>query len=533
MNTMPAPDDTNDARILAALAAVLPAEAIAHDDATRAALASDVFFTGVAPPVACVRPNTTDQVVALVHAARATGFTLAPRGAGLSYSAGYVPADRRTVMVDLRGMDRILEINATDRYVVVEPGVTWEALYTALAPTGLRTPFWGTFSGRHATIGGALSQGAKFFGSGDHGSAAESVLSLDVVVGDGSIVTTGSAGTPHQPTPFYRYHGPDLTGVFLGDCGAYGIKTRIALQLVPRPGHVRTASFAFDTAGAMFGAMTTIGADLLAAECFAMDPFLVDLRMRFEGLDEDLESFRAVFRAGRGLAQGLRDAAGLALRGRRFLADVGFMMSAVTEAASAEEAERKMRAVRAIAHERGGRDLPDSLPKVVRAAPFRRLNRLLGPAGERIVWFHAMLPNSRALALYEETERVFATFAADVERFGLRWGYLISVNGPSTFGLEPIVYWKDAPHPIHAEYIDPDHLARLPRHPPDPAAREAVTRIRTAVVTRWSELGATHLQIGREYPFLATRTAGTRAAYLAMKRAFDPDGLFNPGVLSG
>lgn len=521
----------NANEVLAALRKVLGDAAVDTAADTLKANRSDVYFHGSDAPLAIARPGDVAAVQALVCLAGEIGFSLAPRGAGLSYSDGYVPANAHTVMVDLRGMDRVLEVNVADRYVVLEPGVTWEKLNEALEGTGLRTPFWGTFSGKHATVGGALSQGAKFFGSGNRGSAAESVLSLDVVVGDGSLVSTGSAGTPHHPTPFYRYFGPDLTGLFLGDCGAHGIKTRIALQLVPRPSHVRTASFAYPDSAPMFRAMTAIGADLLASECFAMDPFLVDLRMRFEGLQEDLESFRSVFAAQRSLLAGLRDAASLALHGRRFMGDVGFLMSAVTEGATPEEADWRMREVKRIAHAEGGRDLPDSLPKVVRAAPFRRLNRLLGPEGERIVWFHAMLPNSMASKLFDDTEAVFAEHGADVERFKLRWGYLISVNGPSTFGIEPIVYWKDAPLPIHREYIDPAHFAKLPVHAADEAAREAVMRIRTAIARRWSQMGATHLQIGRQYPFRSTRTEGTAAAMGAIKAAFDPKGLFNPGVL--
>lgn len=517
--------------ILAALHCALPAAAIESAPEALALYRTDVFFAAPCAPVAVAKPASVEAVQALVRAAAQTGFVLAPRGAGLSYSDGYIPANDHTVIVDLRALDRIVEINGPDRYVIVQAGVTWEQLYVALQGTGLRTPFWGTFSGKHATIGGALSQGAKFFGSGNRGSAAESVLGLEVVVGDGSVVMTGSAGTPHQPTPFYRYYGPDLTGVFLGDCGAYGIKTGVALQLIPAAAHLRTASFGFGHAAQMFAAMTEIGASMIASECFAMDPFLVDLRMRFEGLQEDLQSFRDVFAAQRSVLAGIRDAASLALHGRRFLQDSGFLMSAVTEGDEDAEAESRMRRVRAIVAKNGGREVPNSLPKVVRASPFRRLNRLLGPSGERIVWFHAMLPNSRAVELYVETEKMFDKFNDEVKAHGLRWGYLISVNGPSTFGIEPIVYFHDVALPIHAQYIDADHFAKLPKHPADASAHAAVARIRDAIIGRWTEMGATHLQIGRRYPFMSTRTDGTRAALQAMKRTFDPQGLFNPGVL--
>ncbi len=206
-------------------------------------------------------------------------------------------------------------------------------------------------------------------------------------------------------------------------------------------------------------------------------------------------------------------------------------MSVVTEGFTPAEAQWRMEQVRAIAHAAGARDLPDSLPKVVRASPFRRLNRLLGPEGERIVWFHAQVPNSQAIGLYEATEAVFARHQDLVDRHGLRWGYLIGVNGPSTFGLEPIVYWRDEAAPIHREYIAPDHLAKLPIHPADPAARQAVATIRNAIVEVWASMGATHLQIGRQYPFISTRLPGTAQALRGLKRAFDPHSVFNPGVL--
>ena len=270
---------------------------------------SDVFFTAMAPPVAVVFPTAVAQVQDLIKSAGEVGFSIAPKGAGLSYSDGYIPHNAHTVIVDMCKLNQIMEINERDRYVTVQPGVTWEQLHDALAKTGLRTPFWGTFSGKYATIGGAVSQGAKFFGSGNQGSVAESVLSLDVVIGDGSLVSTGSAATPHNPSPFYRYYGPDLTGLFLGDCGAYGIKTRLTMQLIPAPQSIKTASFSFQSAADMIGAMTEIGAQKLASECFALDPFLVNLRMKFEGLGEDLESLQKVFAAQRSLVSGITELA--------------------------------------------------------------------------------------------------------------------------------------------------------------------------------------------------------------------------------
>jgi FAD/FMN-containing dehydrogenase len=113
---------------------------------------TDIFYVADYLPLAVARPSSVADVQALVQHSRDLKISLAARGAGLSYSAGYIAQDARTVVVDLRGMNRIIEVNERDRYVTVEPGVTWSDLRDALQPLGLTTPFWGTFSGRYATI---------------------------------------------------------------------------------------------------------------------------------------------------------------------------------------------------------------------------------------------------------------------------------------------------------------------------------------------------------------------------------------------
>ena len=136
-------------------------------------------------------------------------------------------------MLDLRRLDRV-EVVPEDGYVLAEAGCTWEALDAALEPLGSRTPFRGPLSGRRATVGGTLSQNAIFFGSGLHGTASDSVLGLEVVLASGALLRTGSSAASGTP-PFLRAYGPDLTGLFLGDSGALGIKARASLRLLPRP----------------------------------------------------------------------------------------------------------------------------------------------------------------------------------------------------------------------------------------------------------------------------------------------------------
>ena len=72
-------------------------------------------------------------------------------------------------------------------YVTAQAGCTWKALAEALEGSGYRTPYWGTLSGIHATVGGGASQNSIFWGSGRYGTAADSIIGLEVILADGSV----------------------------------------------------------------------------------------------------------------------------------------------------------------------------------------------------------------------------------------------------------------------------------------------------------------------------------------------------------
>ena len=166
-------------------------------------------------PDVVVLPANRDEVVAVVKLCREYGVPFVPRGAGTSLAGGTVPVGGG-VMITLTRMNRILEIDAGNMTLRVEAGTTWRQVHDALAPLGLRTPFWGPLSGLASTVGGALSQNSTFFGAGIHGPSPDSVLALSVVLADGSILRTDhhrADGTFHA----FRSYGPDLTGLFLGD----------------------------------------------------------------------------------------------------------------------------------------------------------------------------------------------------------------------------------------------------------------------------------------------------------------------------
>ena len=382
-NQSPAGDLVRDLR------ARLPDIAIATDD--LGLYQTDIYYVSEFAPLAVATPRHVDDVIALVRLARELKLSLATRGAGLSYSAGYIPSNARTVIVDMSAMNRIVEINAIDRYVTVEAGVTWATLRDALQPLGLTTPFWGTFSGRHATIGASLSQGAKFYGSASRGMSAESALALKVVTGEAKLLTTGSAATPVAPSPFFRNYGPDLTGAFLGDCGAFGIKTEATLMLVPAAGATAFCSFSFEDPVAQMRAMSEVGAEMLAAECLGIDPFTARARMESEGLGSDLRMLMEIARGGTSLAAGLGNAVQIAASGRRFARRIGYLMNCLVEGRDRSDARSRVARVRRIAVSHGGRAVPAAIPRVMRSIPFPSMSGLLTPSGKRMNWLHTVV----------------------------------------------------------------------------------------------------------------------------------------------
>ncbi len=501
------------------------------DAKEREFFSTDIFYKADNVAEFVIAPGSRDELARAVGIATAAGLTVVPRGGGMSYTAGYRPVRGGSVVVDTRRLDKIVEINEQDMYVTAECGVTWKALYEALKAKGLRTPYFGPFSGMYATVGGALSQNSIFFGSSVHGTAAEAVLALEVALADGTVVRTGTSAAKSNGSPFLRTYGPDLTGLFLGDTGAMGFKMQATLRLIPFPAEQRFASFSFGSDKEMFAAMAQVTRERLAEECYGFDPFLLGLRMKFEGLGQDMKALASVAKSGKSLIGGLRDAAKIAVAGRRFMDDVSYGMHIVVEGRDKDDAESALRRVRKIASENSGAEIENSLPKLVRANPFLPTNRLLGPEGERWVPIHVILPHSRVPGMLKALDAYFNANAKMVEENGIQWGYLASTVGTTATLIEPTFFWPDSHYQIHQRYIEKAHYAKLKQFPENLKAREAMLKIRHDLADLFAEHGGAHLQIGKLYRFKETRDAATWNLLEGIKKLVDPDGVVNPGSL--
>ncbi len=511
------------------LAGVLGAEHVLTGDEDRAFYSQDIY--GASQPAAIVvRPGSREQLAEAVAAATATGYSVIPRGGATSYTGGFLPDRPESVMVDFGRLDRVVEVDAENMFATVEAGCTWKTLYEALAPHGLRTPFWGPLSGRMATVGGSLSQNAVLWGSTRHGVSAESVLGLEVVLADGTLLRTGAGGT-RTAKPFFRHHGPDLTGIFLGDTGALGLKVRATLRLMPAPGAARYASFAFANHGDLAAAMTGIARQGLAAEMFGMDPVLQRQRMKRESLKKDLTALKGVVTSAGGLGRGVKEAVKVAVAGRGFLDDEGYSLHVVVEGRDERVAASDLAAVRRICIP-PGREVENTIPKVMRGDPFMiTLTSAIGPEGERWAPMHGIVTLSEAATAWSRVSALFDDYEGRFERHGIVVGFLLAMAGATGFIIEPVFYWPGKRPLLYDRRLEPAELARLKDFPEAPATQALVEEVRRRLARRFLELGAAHLQIGRTYLYREGLDEASWRLLEAIKDAVDPRRLVNPGSL--
>ncbi|WP_336951577.1 FAD-binding oxidoreductase [Sphingobium aromaticivastans] len=529
-NLGPAPEPK---ALVQRLIAIVGADHVRTEDGTRLFFATDIFTSGE-PVDAVVAPANRDELAQIVKLCGEAGHPVVPRGGGFSYTKGYVPTQPGSISVDLRRMDAIVEINEQDLYVVVEVGCTWRNLYEALKARGLRTPYFGPMSGYRATVGGALSQGSFFLGSTQYGTTADSVLGLELVLADGSIITTGSGAGTNEANAFFRNYGPDLTGPFLHDSGALAFKTRAVLKLIPFPRHNRYATFAFDAheGDQALTAMTGIARAGIAAECYVWDPGFAAKMAVNNKLFDDLRYFTNVLKTGKGLLGGLKDGLKLAATGKKFLASNRYLLHLTIDDISDAGAQGRLEEAVRIALAQGGQAIEPSIPRALRAMPFNDFTAIaFADQSQRNLPTHGVIPHSRIVEAGKAVSRFFADNSDRLQAHDISIGTIFFAVGSNAVCCEPLFYWTDpqlAAHDRRAESSDLDALSTMPDRP---EAGKMVAEMRAELVQLFTRFGSVHCQIGKSYPYRETRRPETFALLQGIKAMVDPANLINPGAL--
>jgi D-lactate dehydrogenase (cytochrome) len=510
------------------LVAVVGERNVLRDEDEKAPYATDVYREQ-SMPAAVVRPGTVEELQRIVAlcAENRTRYTV--RGGGASYTDAYNALEADHLLIDTSRLDRIVEINATGGYAVVEAGVTWAALARVLAPYGMRTPFRGPFSGLKATIGGSMSQNSISHGSGAHGISAESALAFEIIRSDGSLLRTGSGA--FGEAPFARHCGPDLTGLFTGDGGALGIKARIVLPLVALREAHRVVSFSFTDFASMHESMRRIAIERIEESHFALDAALSQGQIaRQDRAGGSLQMALSVLRSSPSLIAGAKQVAAAGLLARKQIGRSAYMTHYIVEGFDDGECKAKLHRLRELV--RGlGREIAATVPAVVRSMPFAQFYNVLGPQGERWVPLHGIMAHDKVLSFHDALEAFFAERKPEMERLGVWSGGMFSAVGSSGFLYEIALYWPDRQTAYHCANVPEEYLASLPQFPENVEARDFIDQMKRELIALYDSFGSVHFQLGRAYPYADRLEQPARELVGAIKQALDPRSLVGPGLL--
>ena len=177
-----------------------------------------------------VMPKTTEEVRQIVLLANRHGIPVVPLGAGLVLS-GLSRALKGGIVLDMKRMNRILEVNEINRYAVVEAGASQGMLQAYLKKHHPKLKHSAPDAPPAATIAGNVSIHGSGHISHAHGFHSEMLNGLEVVLPTGEVVRIGSCATSDYW--FARAPLPDLAGLFLGWAGTTGVMTKLAIKLYP------------------------------------------------------------------------------------------------------------------------------------------------------------------------------------------------------------------------------------------------------------------------------------------------------------
>jgi D-lactate dehydrogenase (cytochrome) len=227
-----------------------------------------------APPDAVAFPQSTSEVAAILELCNRREIPVVPFGAGTSLE-GHVLATAGGLSLDLTGLDEIRAVNVGDLDVVVDAGVTRDALNERLARDGL---FFPVDPGADATLGGMAATNASGTTTVRYGAMRENVLALKVVLADGKIIDTAHRARKSSA-------GYDLTRLFVGSEGTLGVITEVTLRVVGIPEAIAGATSHFtDIASAVDSVIATLQMGIPIARIELLDPLAIEAINDYAGL---------------------------------------------------------------------------------------------------------------------------------------------------------------------------------------------------------------------------------------------------------
>lgn len=207
------------------LSEVVGSEKLSTADDVRREFGVDRWHAAAMPDVV-IHALCREDVQAVLKFSNERGIPVTTRGAGVGYVGGCVPV-KGGILLSVRKMDQILEVNPEDGVAVVEPGVILNDLQEAARELGWYYPP-DPASLKECSVGGTIATNAGGPRCVKYGVTRPYVLGLEVVLPNGEILETG--GRCHK-----NKTGLDLIGMFVGSEGLLGVVTKATLRLIPHP----------------------------------------------------------------------------------------------------------------------------------------------------------------------------------------------------------------------------------------------------------------------------------------------------------
>jgi alkyldihydroxyacetonephosphate synthase len=238
----------------ASLSSALGAGAVITTEAELDAYTADTYWPALAAkaageplarPDVVVRPRTEEEVATVLEIASERRIPVVPWGGGSGTQGGAL-AIHGGIVIDLRSLDQVIEIDETSMTVTVQAGKNGRELEAELNARGLMLPHYPA-SVEWATVGGYIAARGSGVLSTRYGKIEDLLLSLRVATPAGGLIET--VGVPRHAV------GPELTQLFVGSEGTLGVITRATLAIVPVPEERRFAAVAFPSVSAGIGAI--------------------------------------------------------------------------------------------------------------------------------------------------------------------------------------------------------------------------------------------------------------------------------------
>ncbi len=236
---MPIPDAkiiAKKASVVERLQAVLPLNAVIHEDRQVKAYECDALVAYKCPPLCAVLPTSTAEVAAVLRVCHEMGVPVVPRGSGTSLAGGALPS-ADCVILGVARLNGVIETNYDDRFIRVQSGRTNLSVTGAVEANGF---FYAPdpSSQLACAIAGNIAMNSGGAHCLKYGVTTNNLLGVTMVMMDGTITEIGGA---HMGAA-----GLDLLGLICGSEGQLGVVTEATLRILPKPEGARPVLMGFD-----------------------------------------------------------------------------------------------------------------------------------------------------------------------------------------------------------------------------------------------------------------------------------------------